>query len=227
MKNHQLDISAARADLLAAILPHVPFDGWSAPAFAAAVSELQIDPGLAAVICPRGALDLAVDYHRAGDLAMEEALARADQTGLKFRDKVALAVRLRLEGADPELVRRGAALFALPQHAATGSRLIWETADRIWRALGDASEDYNWYTKRMTLSAVYSATALFWLADESADHADTWDFLARRIENVMQFEKAKGRLLALPGMSAFLGAIRAPRGDAALPGCLTRDRARA
>ena len=78
MKNHQLDISAARADLLAAILPHVPFDGWSAPAFAAAVSDLQIDPGLAAVICPRGALDLAVDYHRAGDLAMEEALARAE-----------------------------------------------------------------------------------------------------------------------------------------------------
>lgn len=221
MKNHQLDISVARADLLSAILPHVPFDGWSAPAFAAAVADLQMDPGLAAVICPRRALDLAVDYHRAADRAMEEALAQADMTGLKFRDKVALAVRLRLEAADPEIVRRGAALFALPQHAATGSKLIWETADRIWRALGDTSTDFNWYTKRMTLSAVYSATVLFWLADGSEGHADTWDFLGRRIENVMQFEKLKGGGMRLPGMETLVAAIRAPE-KAPLPGSLRR-----
>lgn len=210
MKNDHLDVDRLQAELLAAIEPHVPFDGWSEPAFTAAVADLGVDPALARVVCPRGAVDLAVAYHRAGDRAMEAAIAAADFTGFKFRDKIAAAVQMRLEVADREMVRRGAALFALPQHAATGSKLIWETSDRIWRALGDTSEDFNWYTKRMTLSGVYSATVLFWLGDESEDHRETRDFLDHRIENVMQFEKVKGKVMGLPLVKDFLGALRAP-----------------
>ncbi|MCE5973504.1 COQ9 family protein [Sinirhodobacter sp. WL0062] len=210
MKNDHLDVDRLQAELLAAIEPHVPFDGWSEPAFKAAVADLGVDPGLARVVCPRGAVDLAVAYHRAGDRAMEAAIAAGDFTGFKFRDKIAAAVQMRLEVADREMVRRGAALFALPQHAATGSKLIWETSDRIWRALGDSSEDFNWYTKRLTLSGVYSATVLFWLGDESEDHRETREFLDHRIENVMQFEKVKGKVMGLPLVKDFLGALRAP-----------------
>lgn len=222
MKNDRLDVDRTRSDLLQAILPHVPFDGWSAPAFDAAVRDAGVDPALARVICPRGAVDLAVAYHRSGDRAMEAALGATDLGGLRFRDRVATALRLRLEAADPELVRRGAALFALPHHALTGARLIWETADAVWRVLGDSSEDYNWYTKRATLSAVYSATVLFWLADESEGHADTWAFLDRRIADVMQFEKIKGKL---PGLASALGGIRAPSAARDLPGSMTGGRA--
>ena len=39
--------------------------------------------------------------------------------------------------------------------------------------------------------AVYAATVLFWMGDETEGHAATWDFLDRRIQNVMQFEKTK------------------------------------
>jgi ubiquinone biosynthesis protein COQ9 len=99
---------------------------------------------------------------------------------------------LRLEAiSDAEAVRRGSALFALPQHAADGAKAIWGTADAIWVALGDTSTDINWYTKRATLSAVYGATVLYWLGDDSEGHAATWEFLDRRIENVMAIEKLK------------------------------------
>ena len=147
-------------------------------------------------------------------------------------DKIAAAVQMRLEVADREMVRRGAALFALPQHAATGSKLIWETSDRIWRALGDTSEDFNWYTKRMTLSGVYSATVLFWLGDDSEGHEATWAFLDRRIDNVMQIEKFKAqmrnnRLLSkmMAGPNMILSNIRAPqnRGFRDLPGHVSAD----
>lgn len=210
MKNDHLDVARARADLLAAIVPHVPFDGWSEPAFRAAVGELGLDPALARVVCPRGAVDLAVEYHRAGDRAMLAALTEEALAGLKFRDKIAFAVKARLQAADPELVRRGASVFALPQHAATGSKLVWETCDLIWRALGDSSEDYNWYTKRLTLSGVYSATVLFWMGDDSEDHSASWAFLEHRIEGVMRFEKVKGQLVKLPFASTILAGIRAP-----------------
>lgn len=205
--------------LLQAILPHVAFDGWTDAAFAAAAADAGIAPALARGICPRGALDLALAYHAAGDGAMRVALAGADLTGMRYRERIAHAVRLRLDGADREVVRRGVALFALPQHAAEGARAIWGTADAIWVALGDTSDDINHYSKRAILSAVYSATALYWLGDSSPGMAATWEFLDRRIENVMQFEKLKASAKANPvfnalfaGPARLLAMVKAPVG---------------
>ncbi len=213
------DMGTVAERLLDAALQHVTFDGWSEATFRAAAEEAGIAPDLARVACPRGALDLAVAFHRRGDRALEAALAGEDLAALRFRDRVARALRLRLEGADREVVRRGAALFALPRNAGTGASLIWGTADAIWRALGDTSDDINWYTKRATLSAVYSATVLFWLGDESDGHRATWEFLDRRIEDVMRFETLKARVRENPvlgrmleGPLKALGRVRPPAG---------------
>ena len=212
MKNAALDVDAATADLLRAILPHVPFDGWSGPAFRAAVAEVGLDMALARLICPRGAVDLAVAWHRAGDAAMAAQLAESDLAALRYRDRVALALRLRLQVTDPETARRSAAVFALPQNAATGAALIWGTADAVWRALGDDSDDFNWYSKRATLAAVYGTCALFWMGDASEGTRDSAAFIDRRIDGVMRFEKVKAKLVALPGVKTLLEGIRAPSG---------------
>jgi ubiquinone biosynthesis protein COQ9 len=126
--------------------------------------------------------------------AMLAALAGEDLSALRFRDRIARAVRLRIEAADIELVRRGTTLFSLPQNAAQGAGAIWGTADAIWTALGDTKRDLNWYTKRATLSGVYGATVLFWLGDDSPDQRATWEFLDRRIANVMEIEKLKATI---------------------------------
>ncbi len=159
---------------------------------------------------------------------MRDALAATDLTPLRFRDRIALAVKLRLHEADRELVRRGSALFALPNHAAEGTKAIWGTADAIWTALGDTSTDINWYTKRASLSAVYGATVLFWLGDDSPGHQATWDFLDRRIENVMSFEKTKARFRENPlgkallaGPLKILERVHAPQRPQDLPGKTT------
>jgi ubiquinone biosynthesis protein COQ9 len=174
---------------------------------------------------PRGGVDLALAYHRAGDRQMVQALADEDLGALRFREKVARAVQLRLGEAERELVRRGSTLFALPQHAGDGAKAIWGTADAIWAALGDTSDDLNWYSKRASLSAVYGATVLFWLGDDSPGQADTWAFLDRRIENIMQFEKAKAAFVANPvgkalmaGPLKVLERISAPKRADDLPG---------
>lgn len=180
--------------LLEAILLHVPFDGWSDAAFKAAVSDTGMDPAQARAACPRGAVDLALALHARSDDEMLRRLQEADLSALKFREKIAAAVRFRLEAIpDKEAVRRAVALFSLPHLAADGARAVWGTCDKIWTALGDSSEDVNWYTKRASLSAVYSSTLLYWLGDDSPGYQATWDFLDRRIENVMQFEKLKAQ----------------------------------
>lgn len=212
--------------LLDAALIHVAFDGWTEATFAAAVKDCGTDPVLARALCPRGAVDLALAYHRRGDAQMLERLKTADLTGLRFRDKIAAAVRLRLEASDDkEAVRRGVTLFSLPVYAADGAKAIWGTVDAIWTALGDTSEDINWYSKRATLSGVYSSTVLFWLGDDSPGHQATWDFLDRRIDNVMQFEKLKADVQKNPllkpllaGPSWLADQIRRPSTPTDLPG---------
>jgi ubiquinone biosynthesis protein COQ9 len=214
------------SELLKAILPHVVFDGWSKISFECAVVDLKMDPAFAAMLAPRGALDLAVAYHRQGDAHMRAAYQSSSTVSLKIREKITLAVRLRLEAiADKEVVRRATSLFALPQHAGEGAKLIWGTADHIWDVLGDSSRDVNWYSKRATLSAVYGATVLFWLGDESSGHAATWAFLDRRIKNVMQIEIAKAKIrdnkplnAVLAGPLWLLGKIKAPQTRDDLPG---------
>lgn len=214
-----------RARVLEAALAHVPFDGWSERTLQAAMLDAGVAPGLGRALFPRGGVDLALAYHSRGDAEMAARLAAMDLSALRFRDRIAAAVRTRLELADRELVRRGTTLFSLPIHAADGAKAIWGTADRIWTALGDTSRDLNWYSKRATLSAVYGATVLYWLGDESSDRQATWDFLDRRIDQVMQVEKLKASFRENPFGKAWMAGpgkvfetIRAPRLPDTLPG---------
>ncbi len=224
----------ARDALLQAALMHVPFDGWTETTFRAAIRDTEIDATVARAICPRGAVDLAVAFHKAGDAAMLAKLNEADLSGMKFREKVTAAVRFRLEVIeDKEAVRRGTTLFALPMYAPDGVKLVWGTSDAIWTALGDTSDDVNWYTKRATLSGVYSATVLYWLGDDSPDHMATWAFLDRRIEDVMRIEEVKAKVRKSPTLSRMmtgpnwvLSKIRAPRSEpkSNFPGSWTAPR---
>ncbi|CUX81672.1 MAG: hypothetical protein HLUCCA05_03840 [Roseibaca calidilacus] len=220
--------------LLDAALIHVPFDGWGDAALRAAAADCGVDMAAAKAVFPRGGVDMALAYHARGDALMLRALADHDLSHLRIRERIALAVRLRLEAAeDRELVRRGTTLFALPLYAADGARAIWGTADTIWTALGDTATDYNWYTKRATLAGVYSATVLFWLGDDSPNAQATWEFLDRRIDGVMQVERVKSALRKNPvlstlfaGPSAALACIKAPssRVRPDLPGYMPRTR---
>ncbi len=223
-----------KQQLLDAAMAHVAFDGWSDATFKAAVRDSEVDPTVARAVCPRGAVDLAVAYHHQGDALMLEALKSEDLKDMRFRDRIARAVQLRLEvTTDKEAVRRGTTLFALPQYAPDGAKLIWGTCDQIWEALGDTSDDINWYTKRATLSGVYSSTVLFWLGDNSEGHAATWAFLDRRIDNVMQIEKIKAQVNKSPTLSMLMtgpnwlmsqikAPTRFPKGD--FPGSWTAPR---
>ena len=203
-----------RSPLLDAMLAHVPFDGWSKGALHAAASDLGLPAEMAELAFPDGAIEVLEMHLKKADADLTDTLAAMNLPAMKIRERITVAIRTRLEmHADHrESVRRGLATLSLPQHAGLAMRSLWATADTMWRAAGDTSTDHNWYTKRMTLSAVYSSVLLFWLNDDSEDFRDSWAFLDRRIENVMQIEKAKFRLRQtqdrLPSVSRFLGRLR-------------------
>lgn len=194
------DMTDIRRQVVEAALPNVVFDGWTDRVLADAVADAGVDANLARLAFPRGGIDLVLAFHQQNDVALPAAMAAEDMSALRYSEKVSRAIELRLEmiAEHREAVRRAAALLALPIHAADGARAIWQTADTIWTALGDTSDDVNWYTKRATLSGVYSAVVLYWLGDDSPDMERTRAFIARRIDDVMQVEKVKASFRSSP-----------------------------
>lgn len=191
-------VQSARRRILAAALPNVAFDGWTDALLRHAVQDAGLEPTMAARAFPGGVVDLAAFFVADADRRMVAALRKADLPALPVRQRIATAVRIRLEQNDAhrEAIRRALGLFALPRHAGLGLKTLYRTVDAIWRAAGDRSTDYNFYTKRALLAGVYSATLVYWLNDNSEGHEETWAFLDRRIADVMRIERVKSRAIA-------------------------------
>ncbi len=165
-----------KTKFLLTALPDVPFDGWSAALLQRTAKKLKLNETQVAYAFPYGAKDL-IAYFSVWVLAeTRKKLKRENLAALRVRDRIALGVKTRLEILTPY---KQAHVFLKPKQ-------LWQAADSLWWAAGDTSTDYNHYTKRILLSGVLAATTLYWLNDRSKDHRQTWDFLERRIDNVMK-----------------------------------------
>ena len=191
-----LDIDQAKDAILLAALPHVVFDGWTQAVIERGAQDAGYDSFAAIRAFPGGPAELVEHFADWADRQMLDALSVHDLAAMRTRDRVALAVRTRLELLAPhqEAVRRSLSFLALPQNAPQAARQVYNTVDRIWLAAGDTATDFNFYTKRLLLAGVYSATLLRWLDDKSEGFTATAAFLDRRLADVMRIEKAKGKL---------------------------------
>ena len=210
-----LTLDEIRAALAPAIAENAAFDGWSGVARDTAAEFAGIDRDVAALALP-DAMTMIDAWFAAIDVAMLAALPSETLAAMKIRERITALVEARLAVLAPnrESLRRAFAILAMPQHLGRAARLGWRTADRMWAAAGDIATDYNHYTKRATLLAVYATTTTVFLDDDSEEHADTRSFLARRIDGLMRFEKAKAGVIArrerLPSLSRFVGRLRYP-----------------
>jgi ubiquinone biosynthesis protein COQ9 len=181
--------------ILAAALPNVAFDGWTRKLLLAAGADAGQEPAMVLRAFPRGPIDLLEHFIADADRRMLEGLEALDLPGMKIRQRIATAIRLRLEqqAGNKEAIRRALGLMAQPAYGAVALGSLYRTVDAIWYACGDQSTDFNYYTKRALLAGVYSATLIYWLEDRSEGHGDTWEFLDRRIADVMRIQGLRGR----------------------------------
>ena len=205
-----------RRRLALAVGENAVFDGWTAKAVDAAAAQLGIEPIQARLAMPKGQAAMVDLYIQEVDRTLESHFTPKRLASLKIREKIRALVWQRLETMGParEAVRRGLAILAMPQNVPLALRISWRTADLLWLIAGDTSTDFNHYTKRMTLSAVYGSTLLVWLDDQTDGWADTAAFLDRRIDDVMKFEKWKAEWRGSSdrrlSISRFLGRLRYP-----------------
>jgi ubiquinone biosynthesis protein COQ9 len=179
--------------VLEAALPLIPTHGFSDRTLKAAAAEAGASTSEIAGLFPHGPQSLVEEFSDWADDEMERTLKKANLPEMKVRARIKAAVADRIAASRPhkEAARRAAAFLTLPPNAALAAKLLYRTVDRMWRAVGDTSTDFNFYTKRAILAGVYSSTMLRWFTDDSDGEAATFEFLDARIENVMQFEKFK------------------------------------
>ncbi len=187
-----------RPKLLAAILAHVPFDGWSDRALRAGAEDVGADLATLHRAFPRGVSGVLAFWAAESDRAMLAALEQHDLDDMRVSERIATAVRERLEvnAGHREALRLALGRAVLPRHAPDAMAALWRSVDAMWHAAGDTATDFNFYTKRGLLAGVYSSTLLYWLNDKSDGQAESWAFLERRISDVMRVPKALARLRA-------------------------------
>ena len=205
-----------RRRLALAVGENAVFDGWTAKAVDSAAAQLGIDPVQARLAMPKSQSGMIDLYIQEVDRTLEAWFTPERLAGMKIREKIRSLVWRRLEIMGParEAVRRALAILAMPQNVPLALRVSWRTADLMWRIAGDTSTDFNHYTKRMTLGAVYASTLLAWLEDQSEGWSETAAFLDRRIDGVMKFEKMKAQWRGSSDRqlspSRFFGRLRYP-----------------
>ena len=210
-----LTLDELRIALAPRIAAAAIFDGWNETALAEAARVVGIDPAVARLAFPGGAMEMIASWVESTDAELAAAFDPMILAQMPIRERIRSLVWFRLEavGGLEEALRRALAIQAMPQNFARTARLGWASADAMWRLAGDTATDYNHYTKRAILASIYAATLAVFVSDESEGKAETRAFLDRRIEGVMKFEKAKAQLLQGRerfDVMRFLGRLRYP-----------------
>ena len=204
--------------LIEAAVPEVAFDGWTYKALDRAAETIGMNALIARDYFPSGATEMITVHSYLADKAMIAAVTKDQMAELGTKKAIAALLTARFEAnqASKEAVRRAVAVLALPTNAALASKLLFSTVDAVWIAVGDQSRDYNYYSKRMLLAAVYSSTLLIWLDDKSEDMKETRAFMDRRLNGVVSTFGRIGKLRSgmqkhFPNLPDPLGWIRAPQ----------------
>ncbi len=204
------------ATLIPLVAESAAFDGWGDTAILAAATQIGVDSDLAKLAMPGGAIDHIDRWFGWIDAEMAHRLPPEKLAEMKIRLRITRLVEVRLEIANPqkESLRRALAILAMPQNLVRATQLGWRAADTMWRLAGDTTTDFNHYSKRTLLGGVYASTLAAYMGDDDPDFQETRAFLARRIDTVMQIEKAKAgwqkRGENRISMSRFIGRLRNP-----------------
>lgn len=199
---------ATEQQVLDAALTITATQGWTWPSVRAAGKAAGLSAAETELLLPHGPADLAALLSRRHDARALAALP--DPASLKIRERIRAAVAARIDAAaqDEAAVRRWSGYLSLPLNFTLGLKLLWESADALWRWAGDTATDENHYSKRAILSGIL-ATALAIRLSSGREAAMT--FVDARIENVMSFEKWKAGLKPadlMRDVAAALGKIR-------------------
>jgi ubiquinone biosynthesis protein COQ9 len=186
-------------EIVLAALPNVPFEGMNMNAVYAGAMVAKSSVDKVDILFPNGIRSFIDHWSQLADRLLVKEITHANLNNLKIRERIALLVRTRLSRwySNKDAIRGMVGLAYLPAYHEDSVVNLYKTVDAIWYLAGDQSVDFNFYTKRLLLAGVFSSTVLFWLNDNSHDSKASWEFLDRRISDIMLIPKLRAKLEGL------------------------------
>jgi len=201
MKTKTLGNNQIRIDLIRAMLTHVPFDGWTWKAMEQGAIDIGFENKKTSSLrikifkdlFKNGSIDFIDIFSELIDLEVKENYNSIEPQPERVPEKIKkiIMIRLNLCQKHKEAVRSSISLTAIPVNAKISLNILYRTCNSIWRIVGDKSTDFSFYTRRISLAAVYTSTLLFWLNDKSNDNVETEFFLDRRLDDISKISSLK------------------------------------
>ena len=201
MKNENLDDCQLRMDLIRAMLTHVPFDGWTWEAMEQGAVDINFEktktPSFRIKIFKdlfkNGPIDFIDIFSEVIDLEVKEKYDLIELKPERVPEKIKKIIMLRLNLCQKhkESIRSSVSITAIPVNARASLKILYRTCNSIWRIAGDKSTDFSFYTRRISLAAIYTSTLLFWLNDNSNNNVETEFFLERRLKDISKISNLK------------------------------------
>ncbi len=168
------------------------FDEWNNKLLLDAEKECGFVKGYCHIIFPNGLREIVDFFESWQDQKMLELLSQ-QETPAKIKDKIDLALKIRIKNCTPKLVHlKNRTYFTTPSNTLFATKIGFRTCDLIWRYAGDTSIDYNYYTKRSLLFSVYISSILYYIQDESENNIDTDKYITKSLSGIItMFSKCK------------------------------------
>ena len=201
MKTKTSDCNQIRIDLIRAMLTHVPFDGWTWEAMEQGAIDIGFEKKETSSyrmkifkdLFKNGSIDFIEIFSEIIDLDVKEKYDLLEFKPERVSEKIKkiIMIRLNLCQKYKESVRSSISITAMPINAKKSLNILYRTCNSMWRKAGDKSTDFSFYTRRISLAAVYTSTLLFWLNDNSNDNVETEFFLDRRLKGINKISRLK------------------------------------
>ena len=218
MKTKTPDCNSIRIDLIRAMLTHVPFDGWTWEAMEQGAIDIGFEKKETSSyrmkifkdLFKNGSIDFIEIFSEIIDLEVKEKYDLLEFKPERVSEKIKkiIMIRLNLCQKYKEAVRTSISLTAMPTNTKISFNMLYRTCNSIWRIAGDKSTDFSFYTRRVSLAAVYTSTLLFWLNDNSNNNFETEIFLERRLKDINKISSLKKPLSDLKKFTNNFNALK-------------------
>ena len=182
--------------------------GFSKNSLESISKKYGLDINETELLFPEGNIDLIKFTLEQLDNELEEYCRKIDLIRLPVhkRIKKVLLSKIFLMNKNKLFYRSIFFNLLIPKKKFSLSSQLYNSVDQIWFIAGDSSTDFNFYTKRLILSVIYSRIMLFFFNNNNLQELE--DILDESLQRVSKIPEIKSKLKIfkeyLPNVAKFV-----------------------
>ncbi len=189
--------------LLEAIINIVEINGWSSNVFQKLKNKNIIKISDLMINFPDEDKDLLIFVINELNYLMEKKINKRDIMNLPIskRIKRILITRFEILKNNKKFYKKTFNYLLLPKNIKLMKNNLYKSVDQMWYLAGDNSTDFNFYTKRLTLSFIYVNALFTFYKNDKSNVEDNIDINLKKISKI---PKLKNKFVFIKDSFPFL-----------------------